>query len=111
MVTEMVQWYKEHREVLEGDLIHLRRADGRDLDYWMLVNPDGEEKGALVVFNPLDKDLQKNIQVPLYYTGLDQEVLVKQDNSVSRKYQLDRDFSINLPVEVSGQKWAVYFFE
>ena len=55
MVVESVNWYKQHRDVLEGDLIRLRRADGRDLDYWLMVKPGAEEAAALVVFNPTKK--------------------------------------------------------
>jgi hypothetical protein len=54
MVTRVIKWFKQHREVLEGDIIHLRRADGRDLDYWLNVNPAGEEKGLMMIYNPLD---------------------------------------------------------
>jgi len=111
MVAQMVSWYKEHRQVLEGDLIHLRRADARDLDYWLLVNPDGPEKGALVVFNPLDQDRQKEIEIPLYYTGLDKDVTVRQNDGTSKAYVLDRNYSLTLPVTVSAQSWEVYFFE
>ena len=55
MVKAQVDWFKTHRDVLEGDIIHLRRADGRDIDYWLNVNPAGKEKGMLCVFNPLNE--------------------------------------------------------
>ncbi|MEM6803410.1 MAG: alpha-galactosidase, partial [Bacteroidota bacterium] len=67
MLIENIVWYKKHREVLEGDLIHLRRADGRDLDYWLMVKPEAEEAAALVVFNPTKQKLRKKINIPLYY--------------------------------------------
>ncbi len=35
MVKSQVDWYKAHREILESDLIHGRRADAKGLD-WML---------------------------------------------------------------------------
>lgn len=111
MVSETVAWYKKHREVLEGDLIHLRRADGRDIDYWLMVNPGGQEKGALVVFNPLRKNIDKTIRVPLYYTGLETSAFVRQDNGYEEQFQLDREYTIELPVQVEAGKWAVYFFE
>ena len=61
MVKASVDWFKKHRDVLEGDIIHLRRADGRDIDYWLNVNPGGKEKGLLLVFNPLKrKDPSRN---------------------------------------------------
>ena len=50
MVTRVVFWYKKYHNILESDIIHLRRADGRDIDYMMHVNPELKEKGFLMVF-------------------------------------------------------------
>jgi hypothetical protein len=111
MVTQAVSWFKEHREVLEGDLIHLRRADGRDLDYWLMVNPNAREKGALVVFNPLGEDRSKMIRVPLYYTGLTDVAKVMQNDRQIDELELARDYSVELEVEVEAGGYAVYFFE
>ncbi|MEZ5045070.1 MAG: alpha-galactosidase [Saprospiraceae bacterium] len=111
MVLHQVDWFKQHREVLEGDLIHLRRADGRDLDYWLMVNPNAKEKGALVIFNPLDEPLQKTIKVPLYYTGLTDKVVVKSAGKTDVRYNLERDFSISIPVNVPAQEQLIFFFE
>jgi len=110
MVQNMVSWYKKHREVLEGDLIHLKRADGRTLDYWLMVNPDGKEKGALMVFNPTNGDLKSTIQVPLYYTGLSNEVVIRKDDQTMSQ-RLDRNFEIGIEVTVAAQGYSVYFFE
>ena len=111
MVKRTVDGYKLHREVLEGDLIHLRRADGRDLDYWLMVNPTGKEKAALVVFNPLAEDRKKTLRVPLYYAGLDTEVRIFREGSLLGEFELDRGYAVELPVAVAAGKWAMYFFE
>ena len=111
MVGNTVSWYKEHREVLEGDLIHLKRADGKNLDYWLMVNPGGKEKGALVVFNPAEKAIQQQIEVPLYYTGLSESVRIFQDDRLLMIEKLDRNHDISLDVSVDAGKWSVYFFE
>ena len=55
MVGTWVDWFKAHRDILESDLIHGRRADARDLDWMLHVNPKLKEKGMLVVFNPLPR--------------------------------------------------------
>ena len=78
MVTRVVSWYKKYREILESDIIHLRRADGRDVDYMMHVNPNLKEKGFLLVFNPTDKVITKKIKVPLYYTGLSEKASIRE---------------------------------
>lgn len=111
MVSKAVSWFKAHREVLEGDIIHLRRADGRDLDYWLNVNPKGQEKGLLMVFNPLNKLIRKEIQVPLYYTGLTQKAKVSTEGKESQEYVLDRAYNIKLPVEVPAQSYTWFVIE
>ncbi len=39
MIQEVVAWYKEYRDILESDVIHLRRPDARDWDGLLHVNP------------------------------------------------------------------------
>ena len=109
MVKTSVDWYKSHREVLEGDLVHLRRADGKDLDYWLNVNPAGEEKGLLVVFNPLDQAVTKTITVPLYYTGVEKTASISQEDGSFTEYELDRQERVRLEVSIPahGQSWFV----
>lgn len=110
MVKASIDWYKKHREVLEGNIIHLRRADGRDIDYWLNVNPGGEENGLLMVFNPLDKPVKRNIEVPLYYTGLKDQAQVSHENEPSINYKLNRDYTIQLEIEVPplGITWYLF---
>ncbi|WP_420601592.1 hypothetical protein [Flagellimonas sp.] len=109
MVSRVVKWFKKHREVLEGDIIHLRRADGRDIDYWLSVNPNGKEKGMLMVYNPTDKEITKTIKVPLYYTGLTDNAKIALENGTVKKYALTRDYTVALEVTVkpNSYTWAV----
>ena len=39
VVKRWVAFYKQHRPILNSDLIHLRRPDARDWDGWLHVNP------------------------------------------------------------------------
>lgn len=109
MVKRVVGWYKKHREVLEGDLIHLRRADGQALDYWLNVAPRAAEKGMLVVYNPLDKDITKTIKIPLYYTGLKEKANISVADGPSKAYTLDRNYTVAIEVTVKANSytWAV----
>lgn len=111
MVVESVSWYKKHREVLEGDLIHLRRADGRDLDYWLMVKPGAEEAAALVVFNPTNKEIAKKIDIPLYYSGLRDFCKIYQEEKLLGGFELDGLSRLKFPVEVEAQSHQVYFFK
>ena len=70
VVKKWVDFYKAHRAILDSDLIHLRRADGRDWDGWLHVNPALKERGLAMIYNPLNEPIERRIRLPLYYTGL-----------------------------------------
>jgi len=110
MVKERTAWYRRHRAILESDIIHLRRADGRDIDYMMHVNPAIKEKGLLMVFNPLDKAVSKILKVPLYYTGIDESVKVTDRAGKTIRVKLNRDYSVDLKVSVpvNGASWYIF---
>ena len=111
LVIEWVNWFKKYRDVLEGDVIHLRRADGRDIDYWLNVNPAGKEKGMLCVYNPLNDKVTKTITVPLYYTGLTKTARVTDSAGKRKTYTLDRKYNIELNVEVNPKDMAWFVFK
>ena len=109
VVKRWVDFYKKHREVLDGDIIHLRRADGRDLDYLLHVNPGGREKGLLMVYNPLASEVARTLHFSLYYTGLTSTASLRERDGDPVTLTLDRDYNIELPVKVPahGVTWFV----
>ncbi|MBN3582030.1 hypothetical protein JYB64_06495 [Algoriphagus aestuarii] len=110
MVKRRVDWFKQHREVLEGDIIHLKRANGQELDYWLNVNPSGSEKGMLVVYNPTNHDITKTLKVPLYYTGLQDKTIAKFKDEKTQELTLNRDYSVEIEVRVpaNGDYWISF---
>ena len=111
MVTRWVTWYKTYRNILESDLIHGRRADGRDIDWMLHVNPNLEHRGMLVVFNPLAHDVEKTLTVPLYYTGLDSAARVRHEGGPSQEHLLDREYNIDVLVKVPANGMTWYLIE
>jgi hypothetical protein len=111
MVTRVVAWYKKYRDILESDIIHLRRADGRDIDYMMHVNPELKEKGFLLVFNPTDQTIRKTIKVPLYYTGLNEKARIREQEGKAKSYSLNRAYEVELEVEVAPNWYNWYVIE
>jgi hypothetical protein len=109
VVKRWVGFYKKHREVLNADILHLRRADGRDLDYILHVNPIGKEKGLLMVYNPLEQAVTRTLRIPLYYTSKTTTVSVSERDGAARAFKLDREYCIKLPVRVParGVTWFV----
>ncbi len=107
VVKKWVDFYKKHRAILDSDIIHVRRADGRHLDCWLHVNPQLKTKGLAMVYNPLDHPVSKTLQLPLYYTGLQTTASIRCEEGPPTEYQLDRQYRVELPVTVpaSGVTW------
>ena len=108
MVQRWVGWFKAHRDILESDLVHGRRADARDLDWMLHVNPALDERGLLVVFNPLDRPVSRTLRINLYYTGLTETARVADPAGQEKPLPLLRDYSIQVPVEVPAQGMTWY---
>jgi len=52
MVIKAVNKYKKHRKILEGDITHLRRPDGRNIDAILHTNDETPGRMMLVAYNP-----------------------------------------------------------
>ena len=109
VVKRWVDFYKQHRAILDSDLIHLRRADGRDWDGWLHVNPLLAERALAVLYNPLDQPIERQIRIPLYYSGLKDEAIVRWENGTSSKVRITRDYAAEVKVEIParGRTWAM----
>lgn len=109
VVIDVIDWYKEYRDILNADIVRLRRADGRDWDGWMHLDPKGKEKGLAMLFNPTSESIKKSINVPLYYSGLDKTARIQLENGEMKSYTLNRDYSVDIPVEIpaGGYTWFV----
>ncbi len=104
-VKKIISWYKQYRAILNSDIIHIRRPDGRDYDGILHVNPDLENKGMLVLFNPLKEDITRTIRIPLYYTGLTDKAEISEQGAAAKSYQLQRDYSIELQCTIPAESY------
>lgn len=109
MVQKWVNWFKKYRSILTSDIIHLGRPTGRDLDAMFHVNPFIKEKGMAIVFNPTDRAIQREIRLPLYYTGLTKTASVREQEGTPVTYTLNEAHEIAVPVNVpaGGFTWLV----
>ena len=110
VVKRMVNLYKSHRDIIESDLLHLRRADGRQPDMMMHVNPSLDEKGFLVVFNPLDEEFVGTLSIPMYFTGLRGDCQVVDASGQSRAIKIDANYTLKLEVQLPSDSYAWYSF-
>jgi hypothetical protein len=110
LVQKWVTFYKTHRQVLDGDIIHLRRANGMDWDGILHVNPQGAEKGMAFFYNPLNEDIVRNIRVPLHFAGLSNQARVSVDGAIPVIVALDRGETVTLPIKIPAHKhtWVLF---
>lgn len=106
LVSNVVKWYKQYREIVNSDIIHLRRADGRDWDGILHVNPHLATKGLLMLYNPLKEKITRSIKVPLYYTGLTNTVTISEKGSTRQRKILNRDYSIELTFTIGPEDYT-----
>ena len=111
MVAKTIQWYKKYRNILNADMIQLRRADGRDWDGWMHVNPALAQKGLMMLFNPTQAAITRTIAIPLYYTGLTKEAIIKDAKGLSTTYTLNRDYTIDFTFTIPADSYSWYVIE
>jgi hypothetical protein len=111
MVADRVAWFKQYRDILESDVIHGRRADARDVDWMLHVNPTLDQKGMLVVFNPLDEAVTRTLDVNLYYTGLKDTATIARENGATEVVQLDREYRVPVEVTLPAQGFTWYVIQ
>ena len=109
VVKKWVAFYKAHRAILESDIIHVRRADGRDVDAILHVNPQLREKGFAMVYNPLDVPVTRTLTLPLYYTGLTERARIREQEGKPREYHLNSraEAVVTLSLPAAGVTWLV----
>jgi hypothetical protein len=109
MVRSTIDWYKKYRTILNADIISLRRADGRDWDGWMHVDPLGNDKGFVMLFNPSNTNITKTITIPMYYTGIKGTAKFLDSEGVVSNLNVNADHNIQISVNIpaGGYKWML----
>ncbi len=100
VISKWVVFYRAHRAILDSDIIHVRRPDGRRIDCMMHANSTLLERGLVMLYNPTACNLQETLVLPLYYTGLTETARIRERNAAAVDYRLNRDYSVEVPVKV-----------
>jgi hypothetical protein len=111
IVKKWVAFYKKHREILDADIVHIRRPDGRDYDGILHVDPWGEEKGLLMLYNPLEEEIRKNLELDLYYTGIRGTVQVSRNDGDWEEKELNPFQKLTLEIRIPPGKWTWIVFK
>jgi len=109
LVKRWVDWFKRYRDILESDIIHCRRADGRDIDYLLHVNPRLKHRAFVMIHNPLPHEVERVVMLPLYYAGLSDSALIREQEADLKPYALDRQQRAFVPIKIpaSGRTWLI----
>ncbi|MCA9150460.1 MAG: hypothetical protein KDA92_14215, partial [Planctomycetales bacterium] len=111
MLKRWVAFYKQHREILDSDLVPLRRADGRDWDGWLHVKPGAHIPAMAIIYNPLPDAIERTIDVPLYYAGLSESARVTVGDGESQTVKLDRQETARIQLKIPAHGCQCIVFE
>ncbi len=103
LVKKWVSFFKEHRDILECDIVHVRRANGRDLDIILHVNPKLTTKGFAMIYNPTSDPITEEVMLSSYYTGLSQNATIQIQDGKAKTVPIDPSGRIHLSVTVPSQ--------
>jgi len=106
VVKNVIAWYKQYRDILNSDIIHLRRADGRDWDGIMHLNPNLKNKGLVMLYNPLKENITRSIKLPLYYSGLSKEVTILEKGKNKITKTLDRNYQVQIECTIPAESYT-----
>jgi hypothetical protein len=98
LVTRQINHYRQYREILNADIVHLRRPDGRDWDGILHVDPQGKIKAYAMLYNPTGTEIRRSISLPLYYTGLTTSAVISIGDGQPASYPLSRNYHVVLDV-------------
>lgn len=110
-VLDVIGWYKKYRNILNSDIIHLRRPDARDWDGIMHVSPTEKERGLAMFYNPTSEVMKRRIKLPLYYTGLTETASIREQEGTAARYRLGRDYTVELDVTIPANGYTWYVIE
>jgi hypothetical protein len=110
LVKKWISFYKKHRAVLDSDMIHLGRPDGRDWDGFVHVNPQSKEPALAFFYNPLGEAIEREIRVPLHYAGLTDRAQATIENAAPNIVALDKQDTATLRVRIParGRTWVLF---
>ena len=110
-VKKWVGFYRKYREILDSDIIHVRRPNGRDLDCMLHVNARLRPRGLAMVYNPTTQVITKDLRLPLYYTGLTETARIREKEGPEREYRLDREYNARLRVSIPARSASWFVVE
>ena len=111
VVKKWVDFYKKYLPILDSDLIHVRRPDGRSIDCVLHANAQIDPCGLAMLYNPTRTVQRMTLKLPLYYTGLSEIAKVREKEGESKCYKIDRYYNIDIPIEMEAKSVSYLVIE
>lgn len=62
----------------------------------MHVNSQLKHKALVMIFNPLSHAVERQLRLPLYYTGLTETARIREKEGKPVTYRLDRHYTVTV---------------
>ena len=111
VVKKWIDFYKQYRPILDSDLIHVRRPDGRSIDCVLHVNAQINPCGLAMLYNPTRTVQQTTLKLPLYYTGLSEIAKVREKEEEPKHYEINRHYNIEIPIKMEAKRVSYLVIE
>ena len=111
VVKKWVDFYKKYRPILDSDLIHVRRPDGRSIDCVLHANAQISPCGLAMLYNPTRRVQQMTLKLPLYYTGLCEIAKIREGEGEPKRYTIDRDYNVEIPIKMEAKSVSYLVIE
>ena len=111
VVKKWVDFYKKYRPILESDLIHVRRPDGRSIDCMLHANAQISPCGLAMLYNPTRTVQEMTLKLPLYYTGLSDVAKIREGEGEPKRYEIDRNYNVEVPIKMEPKRVSYLVIE
>ena len=113
-MSKYVAWNKQHRRILNGDILHVRRPTGRSWDCVGHADPappvpGRDPRGLFLFFNPTASAVNTTAWLPVYYTGAEREKTVGVNwlDGANHTATVDMDYLISVQLQPKAKGFAV----
>jgi hypothetical protein len=86
----------------------LRRADGREWDGFMHVNPSLQDKAFVMLFNPTKEVIKQTIKLPLYYAGVSNAISITDKYNKRLTVHVDNNHVASVEIEIKPDDYSWY---
>ena len=103
VVKRWVDFYKRYDLILNSDLIHVRRPNGRSIDCMLHANAQISPCGLAMLYNPTRTVQEMTLKLPLYYTGLSDVAKIRKGEGEPKRYEIDRSYNVEIPIKMEAK--------